>query len=275
MNKEIIYQNHRIYYRVAGNGPAVVLIHGFGEDGEVWNNQVPFLENNFRLIIPDLPGSGKSELVDDMSIEGMAVVMKAILDTEFPTGGFKYSVIGHSMGGYIALAFAENYASYLNALGLFHSTAYADNEEKKQVRRKGIEFIKHHGAFEFLKTATPNLFSQATKDERRGLIDEQIRSLRNFSSIALVSYYEAMMKRPDRRDILRNLNVPILFLIGEFDNAVPLSDSLQQCHLPELSYIHILSKSGHMGMLEEADNSNRFLNNFLRNPASSLPSSDQ
>ena len=179
------------------------------------------------------------------------------------------------MGGYVALAFAEKYPHLLNSLGLFHSTSYADSEEKKAVRRKGIQFIEQHGAFEFLKTSTPNLFSQQTKDERPNLIDEQIKVLRNFSSIALVSYYEAMMNRPDRQNILRNLNVPVLFLIGEHDNAIPFSDSLQQCHLPEISYIHILRKSGHMGMLEEAGTSNRFLNDFLKSAKPSLASSYQ
>ena len=274
LNKELIFQNKRIHYRLIGQGPTVVLLHGFGEDGEVWKNQIDFLKNSFQLLIPDLPGSGKSEMVEDMSMDGMADMIHAIIMAEAPKEPLerkgKCSMIGHSMGGYVALAFAEKFPALLNSLGLFHSTSYSDNEEKKQVRKKGIEFIQQHGAFEFLKTATPNLFSQQTKDERPGLIDEQINSLRNFSSIALVSYYEAMMNRPDRRDILRNLNVPVLFLIGEHDNAIPFSDSLQQCHLPEISYIHILRKSGHMGMLEEADYSNRLLMDFLVSATPSL-----
>ncbi len=270
MDKEVLYDNHRVYYRVTGDGPPVLLIHGFGEDGDVWKNQVDFLKNSFRLIVPDLPGSGRSEMVTDMSMEGLAEVIKAIFDKEVGGDKNKVAMIGHSMGGYVALAFAEKYRQHLNSLGLFHSTAYADTEEKKQTRKKGIDFIREHGAFEFLKTATPNLFSPETRDKRPGLVDEQIGSLRNFSSIALVSYYEAMMKRPDRRDIVKNLNVPVVFLLGKYDNAVPLADGLEQCHLPEISYIHILTKSGHMGMLEEAAISNRLLNNFLTSAVTSL-----
>jgi len=221
-------------------------------------------------------------MIDDMSIEGMAEVIKAILDdclqnenintaessktlsfstTKGRTG--EVALVGHSMGGYIVLAFAEKYHEYLKAFGFFHSTAYADNEEKKTARRKGIEFINQRGAFEFLKNITPNLFSPKTKDERPRLIDEFISGLNNFSSTALVSYYMAMMQRPDRTSILKKAIVPVLFIIGEQDNAVPLTDSLQQCHLPEKSYIHILRQSGHLGMLEEADISNHILKNFL------------
>ena len=278
MEKELSYQDKKIFYRVIGSGRPVVLIHGFGEDGTVWNSQIDFLKNKFQLIVPDLPGSGKSEMIDDMSMEGMAEVIKNIADIELskipPSGGGgasssgrdkgEVSIIGHSMGGYITLAFAEKYSEYLNALGLFHSSAYGDNEEKKQTRKKGIEFIKQHGAFEFLKTVVPNLFSPESKEKMPGKIDEFISSLHNFSPAALVSYYEAMMQRPDRTDVLKNSTIPVLFIMGEYDNAVPLKDGLEQCHLPEKSYIHILHKSGHMGMIEEAEESNRFLGEFLK-----------
>ncbi len=260
MNRELLYQNKKICYRIIGEGNPVILIHGFGEEAEVWNNQVEFLQNKFQLIVPDLPGSGQSEMIDDMSMEGMAEVIHSIIHEENIEA---CPVIGHSMGGYITLAFAEKYWNHLTAFGLFHSSAFADSEEKRATRRKGIDFINQQGAFEFLKTATPNLFSPQTKDERPDLIDKQVATAHNFSPAALVSYYEAMIKRPDRTDILRKATVPVLFTMGKYDNAIPLEDGLQQCHLPEKSYIHVLQKSGHMGMLEEADESNRILEKFL------------
>ncbi len=271
MTKEIIFKNHRIYYRISGSGPLVMLLHGFGEDGEIWNGQVDFLKDSFRIIVPDLPGSGKSELIEDMSMEGMAEVIREIIDVETSPkprpkeGASNLSMVGHSMGGYIALAFAEKYPSYLNALGLFHSTAWADSEEKKATREKGIAFIEQHGGFEFLRTTIPNLFSQKTREEKPGIPARLLDSLHNFSDASLVSYYRAMMQRPDRTAILKKQALPMLFVIGEQDNAVPMTDSLQQCHLPEKSYIHILSESGHMGMLEEADKTNWLLSNFLKN----------
>jgi pimeloyl-ACP methyl ester carboxylesterase len=259
MDKEIVIAGKKIFYRVHGSGKKLMLVHGFGETGDVWQNQIEFLANRMQLIVPDLPGSGRSDRVEDMSMEGMAEVLNAIAGKEDLN---LFTLIGHSMGGYILLAFAEKYASCLSAFGLFHSSAYADTEEKKATRRKGIGFIREHGAFEFLKTSAPNLFSPLSRVENQPLIERFIGELNNFSPESLVSYYEAMMMRPDRTSILKNTQVPVLFIFGEHDTAIPLADGLKQCSLPENSYIHILRKSGHMGMLEEADLSNEILKNF-------------
>jgi pimeloyl-ACP methyl ester carboxylesterase len=172
-------------------------------------------------------------------------------------------LIGHSMGGYITLAFAEKYPFQLSAFGLFHSTAFADSEEKKEVRQKGIRFMEEHGAAEFLKTAIPNLYSPQTKEAHPEWIREHLAVVHNFSAPVLVSYYKAMMQRPDRTDVLKTSHLPVLFVMGQHDSAVPLQDGLKQCHLPHLSYIHILEQSGHMGMIEEKEETNRILVEFV------------
>jgi pimeloyl-ACP methyl ester carboxylesterase len=260
MNKELQYQNKKLFYRIIGNGTPVILIHGFGEDGEIWNNQIEFLKKKFRLIIPDLPGSGQSEMIDDMSIEGMAEVIHSIIHEENIEA---CPVIGHSMGGYITLALVEKYGNHVSAFGLFHSSSYADSEEKKATRRKGIEFINQHGAFEFLKTIIPTLFSPNSKEQIPTSIEQLINLGHNFSAPVLVSYYGAMIQRPDRTVMLQKATVPVLFIIGKYDKAIPPEDALQQCHLPEKSYIHILRQSGHMGMLEEKEKCNEILEKFL------------
>lgn len=260
MEKTILYQNKKIYYRSLGTGDPVMFVHGFGEEGNVWDKQVEFLRNKYHLLVPDIPGSGQSEMINDMSMEGMAEVLHSIIHEENID---KCTVIGHSMGGYITLALVENYWNHVNAFGLFHSTAFADTEEKKEIRKKGIEFIKQHGAFEFLKTSTPNLFSPNSKSQIPDVIEDFIKSLKGFSADALVSYYQAMIKRPDRIAILKNTKNSVLFIAGEHDNAVPLNDVLKQCHLPEKSYIHVLKNSGHMGMMEETKKANQALEEFL------------
>ena len=250
----------------------MLLVHGFGEDGSVWDQQVEVLEKFCCCIVPDLPGSGQSEITADMSMEGMAETLKKMLDStvagkDIPLrekDQLRLTVIGHSMGGYITLAFAEKFPATLNAFSLFHSTAYADSEEKKSTREKGIAFIREHGGFEFLKTATPNLFSANTKDERPKLIDEFMAGLRNFSGEALVLYYLSMIARPDRTEVLRKSTVPVLFIIGENDAAIPMKDMLEQCQMPEKTYIHVLHKSGHMGMLEETEKTNQILTAFMQ-----------
>lgn len=247
-----------------------MLVHGFGEDGNIWTNQIEYIKDKYHLIVPDLPGSGQSEMINDMSMEGMAEVLHSIIhditeSSETPLSGVRglCTVIGHSMGGYITLALVENYWNHVKGFGLFHSSAFADSEEKKEVRKKGIEFIKQHGAFEFLKTAIPNLFSPNSRLQIPNSIDGFINSLRKFTPQALIAYYHAMMNRPDRTSILKNTKKPVLFIGGEHDNAVPLHDVLKQCHLPEMAYFHVLKKSGHMGMIEEPGHSNRILAEFL------------
>jgi pimeloyl-ACP methyl ester carboxylesterase len=260
MEKEILFFNKTIFYRVIGNGKPVVLVHGFGEDGEIWHNQVKPLQEKFKFIIPDLPGSGCSAKIDDMSMEGIAENLFAIMKTE---QCIPCPVIGHSMGGYITLALVEKHPESLSAFGLFHSSAYADSDEKKATRQKGIAFIQQYGASEFLKTVTPNLFSPGSKKRIPEVIRDLVGRGNNFTPDSLVSYYQAMMQRPDRTDVLRQTNVPVIFIIGKYDAAVPMEDSLKQCHLPQKSYIHILAQSGHMGMLEEPDRCNRILEGFL------------
>lgn len=264
--KSIIYQGAKIFYRTAGEGKTVVLLHGFAEDGEIWNNQVEYLQNHFRLIIPDIPGSGNSELIENANIDTYAQVIKMILDEEQGIAAIvpEVEMIGHSMGGYITLAFAEKYPQYLNSFGLFHSSAFADNEEKKLTRAKAIDFILEKGSNAFLKTSIPGLFALAFAEAYPEKINSLVHRGKSFTPAALIQYYEAMINRPDRTAVLKNFSKPILFLIGELDTTIPLQISLQQCYLPNQSHVHVLSQSAHMGMWEEPDKANSLLLKFLQ-----------
>jgi pimeloyl-ACP methyl ester carboxylesterase len=261
IEKVLTSDEFEIFYRIAGTGQSVVFIHGFGEDGRIWDEIVFDLKKQFQCIIPDLPGSGHSIMKNgDWSMEGLAEAVASILDVEeIPAA----TLIGHSMGGYVSLAFAEKYSTSVNGLGLFHSSAFADSQEKKETRKRGIQFIEQHGQIKFLQQATPNLFSQSTRDKRPQVVQEIIDRFTNFQDTALVYYYEAMMQRPDRTHILKSYPGSVLFIFGEHDTAIPLTDGLEQSHLPRLSYIHILRNSGHMGMIEETEKCREILQNFL------------
>ena len=256
--RTFLYNNSNIYYRIYGSGNPVILLHGFGEDGAIWNNQIEFLQQHYLLIVPDLPGSGQSEILTktSTSIDNYAEVIKAILTEEKITN---CSMLGHSMGGYIALAFAEKYPELLNSFGLIHSSAYADSDAKITTRKKAIEFINQNGSQAFLKTSTPNLFY----DKEKHKIDIEDLTATNFSPAALVQYYNTMIARPERTSVLKSFTKPILFLIGQHDQAIPFADSLQQTYLPSYTYIHILRNSGHMGMLEEKAKINAAISKFL------------
>ncbi|MHA4809314.1 alpha/beta fold hydrolase [Flavitalea flava] len=273
MNKTLQYgsplSTSTLFYRVEGQGFPVLLVHGFAEDNRIWDNQVDYLKDRYRLFIPDLPGCGRSSPIQvknsqtgaETSMEELADLIKAILDAE-NTG--PCILIGHSMGGYIALAFAEKYPGQLVALGFFHSTAYADTPEKITARRKGIEFIRKNGSAPFIRQSIPNLFAEASRKRQEDIITALIDRYSGFNPDSLVAYYEAMIYRPDRTTVLREFPGPVLFIIGEGDNSVPLDHSLRQSHMPGLAFIHILTHAGHMGMLEESTASNLFLDDFLQ-----------
>lgn len=250
-----------LYYRVMGTGAPVILIHGFAEDGDIWKNLIPALEKEYRLIIPDLRGSGKSTGdTEGISMESMAEDIHLIVEKE---GIEECTMIGHSMGGYITLAYVDKYPEKLNKFGLFHSTAYPDSEEKQEVRKKNIDFIRKHGSSRFVEQTTPNLFSEETRNNNQGIVKEFVDRYCNFSPASLVYYTEAMKNRKDRIEVLKKFNKPVLFIFGEFDNAVPIEQGLKQCIIPEFSYIYIAAHSGHMGMLEEPEFSIKALQDFL------------
>jgi pimeloyl-ACP methyl ester carboxylesterase len=267
MDKTILYKNAPFFYRSfpgaePGTAPhPLVLLHGFAEDGGLWDKQTEFLKNNFHLVIPDLPGSGRSApLTAPTSMEDLADAVRFMLDEEKID---KAILVGHSMGGYIALAFVGNYPDRCKGLGLFHSTAYPDSEEKKTTRRKSMAFIRKHGAAEFIRQSMPNLFADASREEHPEWINELAERYGNFDPDSLIHYYQAMIDRPDRSGVLTKSGLPTLFIIGAQDNTLPLEAGLRQSHLPSMALIHILEQAGHMGMIEQTALSNKILEEFL------------
>ena len=259
---EITFRGKKIFYQKTGSGPVALFVHGFGENGEVWKHQVEGLKGNFTLIVPDLPGSGRSErLENNASLEDFADALIAIMNEEKIVE--KFYLFGHSMGGYITMAFVAKYPDRLQAFGLVHSSSFADTAEKIEIRRKGISFIQHNGGQAFLKTITPNLFCEETRSNNQGLVDELLKLSATISDEALIQYYEAMIGRPDRSEILKTTQLPVLFLIGRHDTVVPFDVSLRQCHLPSVSSVTLLEHSGHMGMWEESVKTTESLSNFL------------
>ncbi len=265
IEKSIRLRNTQVYYKVTGQGTPLVLLHGFAEDNDIWKYQQDALSKQYRLIMPDLPGSGQSGLVEDMRIEALSEIVKQVIDQEIPAAAAgSICLVGHSMGGYIALAFAEKYGQLLKGLGLFHSTAFADSEERKATRRKGIAFIQTNGSYEFIKQSVPNLFTEAYRIKNSPILAEMIARYCSFDPLALIAYYEAMIQRPDRTTVLQSFNKPILFIIGKNDKAIPFEDSMKQCHLPQMAAVEIMENSAHMGMWEEKEKSTQALLDFLQ-----------
>lgn len=261
MEKKLLYKNAPLHYQDIGEGNVVVLLHGFGEDSSIWDEMAAAISKNYRLIIPDIAGSGQSDVLtgNEIGMKDYAESIAAILEKENVD---QCTMVGHSMGGYITLAFAEKYPQILQAFGLFHSSAYADDDAKKEIRNKAIGFIKEKGVDAFLKTSTPGLFMDAEKSKAD--INALLEKGKQFKPEALIQYYRAMIARPDRTEVLKTFTKPVLFMLGTHDKAVLLEHGLQQSHLPTISYINILSNSAHMGMMEEPEKSLLNFTHFLQ-----------
>lgn len=269
--------NKKLFYRLSGKGPLVLLLHGFAEDGRVWDDLLPLLPKEFSYIIPDLPGSGRSEQALDRSvpltidsltnllIEGLS--QENIINKSADQPPQPFRVVGHSMGGYIALSLAERWPQWIHSLVMYHSTPRADAPEKMSLRQKSIAFIRKHGAEAFLSEVIPNLYSKEYAARYPDKIAGKIKEQASIHPEVWVRYYEAMMTRPDRSSILQKSAMPIGFIAGAKDAVIPFSQSIEDCSLPSHSYSLLLREVGHMGMLENAEKCSIFLTKFLRNTA--------
>ncbi len=240
----------RMYYRKMGSGPAIVLIHGFPESGGLWRKIQDDLAKNHMLIIPDLPGSGNSTIENKVSLAQMAEGIHAILGTE----GIESAIIaGHSMGGYVAFAYAALFPESVAGLSLVHSSPAADDEERKEIRKKAIEIVKNGGKDLFLRQLVTGLFGTDFKLNQPTVVEEQIAVACTMEVAGLINFYEAMMDRPDHTNVLETAQFPIHWIVGGQDNVIPLKKSLGNLYKAQINFVTFNPDCGHMGMLEMPD----------------------
>ncbi len=270
MDNKFIYKNLALNYTKQGDGICILLVHGFGEDGSIFKHQVAVLEQNFTVIVPDLFGVGlsnslpenitKNEAENLSSLEFYADALYALL---LLLSIKRIIILGHSMGGYITMAFVEKYPNLVQKMGLIHSSAFADNDEKKLARQKGIQLMETYGGYAFLKNVIPTLFSEQYKKNNAELLESLIDRSKTYSTKALQFFYTAMINRKDTTAVLANTTIPVLFIIGKEDKAVLLTDIIKQVHLPKNAYIHILDNVAHMGMIEATEKVNTHILEFV------------
>ena len=234
------------HYQIYGQGLPVVFIHGFCEDSHMWEHWKKRLSGCLVIRI-DLPGFGQTPLDKAYSIDAMAELVDRVLDQ---AGITQCIMIGHSMGGYVSLAFAEKKPEKLFGLGLIHSHPYADTDETKAARLKRKQFVEKNGAEAYVKQLIPSLFAPENINNQQPTIDSLIARASKYSAQGILNALQAMHDRPDRSDILKKSTIPILFLIGKKDQAIPEPFSMNQLGLPEIASIHIHEDVGHMGMFE-------------------------
>lgn len=249
-----------IAYYEWGKGKPVVLLHGFCETHEVWNKLIDPLSKDYRVITPDLPGFGKSPLPEGpLTIE---LVATKLSDWLKKIVNEPVVLLGHSLGGYITLAFADNHPNQLKGFGLIHSTAYADPEEKKENRLKAAEFVSKNGTEPFVRTLIPSLFNKINSEEKVLLIQQAMEMAISTPPGSIASYSLAMRERP-ARDHLLSQEIPVLFIGGKYDEVVPLSASEEQINKIKNGKGFILDNSAHMGMMEQPGKTLKIISEFL------------
>jgi pimeloyl-ACP methyl ester carboxylesterase len=259
MLKHIIHNNSSLAYRKQGQGPCLLFLHGFCEDSSMWDDFIIGFEKSYTVLRPDLPGFGISEAYNRISVEEMADALNAILEKEQIEN---FVFVGHSMGGYVAMAFAEKYAVKLKGLCLFHSHPFADSKEKKQNRRKTIEFMERWGSAVFVKELVPKLFAKSFVQENAEFVSQFSARAENFPQKGIIAATNAMIERPDRSEILKQLKCPVLFIIGKLDEAIPFEISESQVKLRPNDQAYLLPVA-HMGMFEAKEDCIGILEMFL------------
>ncbi len=250
MEKWIAFEKGKINYTVQGDGPAVVLLHGFLEDLTIWQSFAEKLAAKFKVIAIDLPGFGKTSTFDKIhSMPYMANTVYSVLADE---GVDKCIMVGHSMGGYVTLSFAMNYPDKLSGLVLFHSQAAADTEEGKINRERTIEIVKGDH-YSFIHSFIPSLFAEENVEKYAEEI-EALRKISEKNSIeGIVAALAGMRDRPDYLEMLAAIDIPVFFIIGKKDSRIDINIILDQLTIPQNCEALILDGIGHMGFIEAKD----------------------
>jgi pimeloyl-ACP methyl ester carboxylesterase len=247
-----------IHFFEKGSGQPLILIHGYCETSRMWNDFAEALSQDFRVICPDLPGVGESPISgDQIALEEVAVMLEEWMEEQQIDHPI---VIGHSLGGYVTLALLELMGNKLKAVGLFHSSAFADAPDKQETRNRTIVFLKKNGVDKFVTSFVPPLFPEEKREELSSEIEQAIEDAKRSTLDGLVAFAGAMRDRKDRLEVLKHFSGPKLMIAGTEDGAVKIEASRVQkdafTHYVELEGV------GHMGMIEKKEETLNLIKEF-------------
>ena len=240
--EKINVNNISLAYDRRGNGPPLVLLHGFPLDHHLWDEVAPLLEDTFDLIIPDLRGFGASETVDTpYTMDDFASDIAGVLNQ---LNIQKAVIAGHSMGGYVALAFARLYPERVRGLALVSSQAPADPPERKEGRYKSAADVEANGIGSVVETMTPK-FTAAPR-----LQSWARESMEKQKPAAYIGALKAMAERADSTPLLDTFGFPVVIIHGDADALIPIDRAREvRDAVPGSLYIE-LKAVGHIPMLE-------------------------
>lgn len=243
--KTLHYKNISINYSDTGKGTAVVLLHGFLENAKMWDDFVPELSKKYRVITIDLLGHGQTDSLGYVhSMEDNADAVHAVL-SELRVR--KAIFAGHSMGGYVALAYAELYPEFMKGLALVNSTSKADSAERKENRDRAIKAVKQNYT-NFVRLSVANLFNEDNRERLAGEIEHVKLEALKTPLQGIVASLEGMKIRKDREVLLHTATYPILLILGKKDGVLKYEENIGQIENTKVQLVTF--PDGHMSLIE-------------------------
>lgn len=254
------FKGGKIYYYDSGKGTCIVLLHGYLESSEVWNNFAKKLASCFRVISVDLPGHGLSYIYGDThSMEFMAEAIKELLDSL----NIKKAVLaGHSLGGYVTLAFLDLYPEYLSGFCLFHSHPFADPPEVVEKRLREIDIVKAGKKDLIYPENVTRMFSPSNLEKFSGSLQQLKNIASRIPGDGIIAILNGMIIRPSRLILMEEGSVPCLWILGSMDSYIPCDLIQSKVSLPSNASVVVLRNSGHIGFIEEEDLSLKLISDF-------------
>jgi len=251
MEKRIQYRGIQTIYSDTGEGSCIVLLHGYLECGRIWQGFTEKFPPGYRFIIPDLPGHGDSGSWGKVhTMDELARVVNTILEAE---GISKIFMAGHSMGGYVTMAFADLFPEKLSGYSLVHSTPFADTKEKKNNRDREISLVLCGKKRQIVMVNIPKSFATSNLDR----LSQKVQWLKQIALLCpdegVIALLNGMKERPDRTAVLQNSDIPLLLIGGMKDNYIPVEVFEKLAALAPHASILRLEESGHMGFIEQQD----------------------
>lgn len=229
----------------------VVLLHGYLESMMVWDDFIPLLYKQVRVVTLDLPGHGIS--VVNGACHTMEYLADVVAETMQALGVERYTVVGHSMGGYVALAVAERYADRLEGVVLLSSTPNPDSPEKSENRRREIKLVES-GKKELLARVAPEAgFAIVNRGRMKGYIEDLTEQVHITEDEGIIALLNGMIERKDQNEMLQKSTVRQLFILGKQDEYIPLEVAEAMVARHPQAEVAWLDEAGHMGFLESPE----------------------
>ncbi len=261
MLKSVPFHNSSVHFDDLGSGKVIVLLHGYLETMDIWGEFAKDLAKTYRVITIDIPGHGKSGKIND--VHDMDLMADAVNTVLTFLRIEKCFVVGHSMGGYVTLAFMSKYRYKLYGISLFHSTPFADSDEKKANRDREIALIKDGKKDRLFNTNIPNGFATDNLEKFAAEVTKAKAIGAQNNEEGIIALLEGMKVRADRQNLLKETGLPVLFILGKKDNYIPYDLMHSVAQRTATGEILTLENSGHMGFIEEPEVCLKTLSSFV------------